>query len=43
VKAVTWRRERGVRVEEVPDPFVPAPTDAVMDGYVKVQLKPEAS
>jgi threonine dehydrogenase-like Zn-dependent dehydrogenase len=30
MKAVTWQGVRDVRVEEVPDPFVEAPTDAVI-------------
>ena len=30
MKAVTWQGIRDVRVEEVPDPFVEAPTDAVI-------------
>jgi threonine dehydrogenase-like Zn-dependent dehydrogenase len=30
MKAVTWQGSRDVRVEEVPDPFVEAPTDAVI-------------
>jgi hypothetical protein len=30
MKAVTWHGQRDVRVEEVPDPFVQAPTDAVI-------------
>lgn len=29
MKAVTWHGSRDVRVEEVPDPFVEASTDAV--------------
>jgi threonine dehydrogenase-like Zn-dependent dehydrogenase len=30
MKAVTWHGQRDVRVEEVPDPFVQEPTDAVI-------------
>jgi threonine dehydrogenase-like Zn-dependent dehydrogenase len=30
MRAVTWQGVRDVRVEEVPDPFVQAPTDAVI-------------
>jgi threonine dehydrogenase-like Zn-dependent dehydrogenase len=30
MKAVTWHGKRDVRVEEVPDPFVQEPTDAVI-------------
>ena len=30
MKAVTWQGKRDVRVEEVPDPFVQEPTDAVI-------------
>ena len=30
MKAVTWQGIRHVSVEEVPDPFVEAPTDAVI-------------
>ena len=30
MKAVTWHGQRDVRVEDVPDPFVQEPTDAVI-------------
>ena len=36
MKAVTWQGVRDVRVEEVPDPFVEAPTDAV----IRVRSRP---
>ena len=30
MKAVTWQEKRDVRVEEVPDPWIEYPTDAIV-------------
>jgi threonine dehydrogenase-like Zn-dependent dehydrogenase len=36
MKAVTWHGKRDVRVDEVPDPVIQEPTDAI----IKILLKP---